>query len=540
MGPAPEDVPPDRAWSLPPLDEVFARQMLQSLRCWPALCSLLDRPAERVQRLIETLMRLSCLVVDHPEIEELELNPLSVTATAVVVLCARVQLDPNAEKPPLRPYDHLAIAPYPEKYATDFQMEDGTPLVLRPIKPEDEPLWHDLLASCSTQTIWFRFSHLFKHTTHEMASRYCFIDYDRELGIVAEVVEPGGRKLLGVGRLAADADHHTAEFALLVADRWQGRGLGGVLADHCLTIAKDWGIRRVVGELSPDNLRMLAVFRSRGFEINSHPDRDVTPGAQGDRLTGKSPSRPALGRRGAILPHDGDEVGLGYRRALRAAQPHGHNRRGLFFLRVGGLPAARPEHQHVGQHQRAHQTAAHADGQHASQAPEALVAGDHQRGEADHGGQRIENDGRGRGGAHAVIAAGAAAEVVDDVDAVLRPQPDDQGQHDHVGRIEGDVQETHESEHLQHPQPQRQHGQQDVADAAEIEPQHQHDRRQGVDGGLLVTSLHVPRGFVDLERIARHFLVHRADLVDEGFAGGECPRCRSWRSSSAGICRCGR
>ena len=453
MGPAPEDVPPDRAWSLPPLDEVFARQMLQSLRCWPALCSLLDRPAERVQRLIETLMRLSCLVVDHPEIEELELNPLSVTATAVVVLCARVQLDPNAEKPPLRPYDHLAIAPYPEKYATDFQMEDGTPLVLRPIKPEDEPLWHDLLASCSTQTIWFRFSHLFKHTTHEMASRYCFIDYDRELGIVAEVVEPGGRKLLGVGRLAADADHHTAEFALLVADRWQGRGLGGVLADHCLTIAKDWGIRRVVGELSPDNLRMLAVFRSRGFENQQPPRSGRHPGAQGDRLTGKSPSRPALGRRGAILPHDGDEVGLGYRRALRAAQPHGHNRRGLFFLRVGGLPAARPSTSTLGstsaliRQQLMPMVSTRPRLQRPwwlatiSAAKPTIVVSE------------LMNHRRGRGGAHAVIAAGAAAEVVDDVDAVLRPQPDDQRQHDHVGRVQRDAQETHSPNNCNTPSP---------------------------------------------------------------------------------------
>ena len=88
-------------------------------------------------------------------------------------------------------------------------MKDGTPLVLRPIKPEDEPLWHELLASCSTQSIWFRFSYLFKHTTHEMASRYCFIDYDRELGIVAEVEEEGRRKLIGVGRLVADVDHRT-------------------------------------------------------------------------------------------------------------------------------------------------------------------------------------------------------------------------------------------------------------------------------------------------------------------------------------------
>ena len=97
----------------------------------------------------------------------------------------------------VRPYAHLAIRPYPEEYVTERTMKDGTPVVLRPIKPEDEPMWHELLGSCSTQSLWFRFSYLFKQTTHEMATRYCFIDYDREIGIVAEVEEEGQRRLIG-------------------------------------------------------------------------------------------------------------------------------------------------------------------------------------------------------------------------------------------------------------------------------------------------------------------------------------------------------
>ena len=98
-------------------------------------------------------------------------------------------------------------------------------------------MWHELLASCSTQSLWFRFSYLFKQTTHEMATRYCFIDYDREMGIVAEVEEEGQRKLIGVGRLVADADHEAAEYAVIVVDRWHGHGLGGLLTDYCLEIA---------------------------------------------------------------------------------------------------------------------------------------------------------------------------------------------------------------------------------------------------------------------------------------------------------------
>ncbi len=174
----------------------------------------------------------------------------------------------------VRPYAHLAIRPYPEEFVAERQMKDGTPVILRPIKPEDEPMWHELLANCSTQSIWFRFSYLFKQTTHEMASRYCFIDYDRELGIVAEVEEQGQRKLIGVGRLVADMNHDAAEYAVIVIDRWHGHGLGGLLTDYSIEVAKKWGVRKVVAEVSKDNSRMLSTFRGRGFEFNEQ-EQDV-------------------------------------------------------------------------------------------------------------------------------------------------------------------------------------------------------------------------------------------------------------------------
>ena len=132
-------------------------------------------------------------------------------------------------------------------------------------------MWHELLGNCSTQTLWFRFSYLFKQSTHEMATRFCFIDYDREMGIVAEVEEDGHRKLVGVGRLVADMNHEVAEYAVLVVDRWHGRGLGGTLSDYCLEIA----MRQVVAEVSKDNARMLATFRSRGFQLDENQEQDI-------------------------------------------------------------------------------------------------------------------------------------------------------------------------------------------------------------------------------------------------------------------------
>jgi acetyltransferase len=143
---------------------------------------------------------------------------------------------------------------------------------MRPIRPEDEPRWLELLASCSRETIYSRFRYLFDFRSHHAAVRYCFNDYDREIGIVCETDEGGRRKLVGVGRLVADPDHESVEYAVLVGDEWQNRGLGGVLTDYCLEIAQGWGLRRMVAVTTTDNVRMLALFEDRGFTIR--PDRE--------------------------------------------------------------------------------------------------------------------------------------------------------------------------------------------------------------------------------------------------------------------------
>jgi len=262
----------DWALALPPLNESLARRALESLKSWPLLQGYRGRPGGNIDRLIEVLMRFSYLVADYGEIQEFDVNPLLVTPEDVVALDARVIVDRQAAVSPLRPYAHLAIRPYPEEFVTERKLKDGSTLVLRPIKPEDEPLWHELLANCSAHSLRFRFRYLFKQTTHEMAARYCFIDYDRELAIVAEAEEHQQRKLVGVARLVADMDHQTAEYAVIVVDRWQGRGLGGLLTDYCLEVARTWGAQRVVAEVSKDNARMLAALRDRGFTLRDEED----------------------------------------------------------------------------------------------------------------------------------------------------------------------------------------------------------------------------------------------------------------------------
>ncbi len=265
----------DRALGLPPLNERLARRLLESLRSWPILNGYRGRPAVDMDRLLEVLMRFSYLVAEHPEIMELDINPLLATPQETVALDARLILDPERLGVQPRPYAHLAIRPYPSEYTRETTMNDGTRVTLRPIRPEDEPLWHEMLRSSSRESIRYRFRYIFKESTHKMAIPYCFIDYDREMAIIAELEDGGERKMAGVGRLVAGPDPRTAEFAVFVADPWQAHGLGKQLTEYALEIAESWGVSQVAAETTPDNARMLSIFRSMGFRTEHRPEEGV-------------------------------------------------------------------------------------------------------------------------------------------------------------------------------------------------------------------------------------------------------------------------
>lgn len=268
----------DRVLGLPPLNERLARRMLESLRCWPLLQGYRGRPGADLERLTEVLVRFSYLIANHPEIGELDVNPLLVTAKEVVALDARVVLDLDALHNPAAPYSHLAIRPVPEEWRREVRLSDGTPVLLRAIRPEDEPLWQEMLAACSPESIHARFQSALRGSNHEIACRYCFIDYDREMALVAEVETAGVRCLAGVGRLAAAPDRLTAELVVLVADPWQGRGLGEQLTDSCLEIAAAWKMGAVTAETTPENVRMVAILQRRGFELTSSLEEGCVSG----------------------------------------------------------------------------------------------------------------------------------------------------------------------------------------------------------------------------------------------------------------------
>jgi len=257
----------DRRLEFPPLNERLATHMLRSLKVYPLLEGYRGSKPKNIDKLIEVLIRLSYLAADYPEIQELDINPLIVTADDVIALDARIVVDQEILGKNIPEYAHLALRPYPERLIRKDVLRDGTPVVLRPIKPEDEPLWLEMLGSCSKESIYSRFRYDFHFNSHEVATQFCYIDYDREIGIVAEIDYEGRKRLIGVGRLISDSDLETAEYAVLVTDDWQNKELGHKLTAYCEEIARAAGIKTLYAETTRDNKGMISVFRKLGFAI---------------------------------------------------------------------------------------------------------------------------------------------------------------------------------------------------------------------------------------------------------------------------------
>jgi len=271
MGGVGVEVFKDFSVALPPLNQTLARRLMEETEVYKMIQGHRGKKPVDMRHLEEIVVNFSNLIVDFPEIAEMDVNPLAISNGMAYALDTEIVLDKEGNGSP-SPYPHLVITPYPSRYIIPWTMPDGTEVILRPIRPEDEPLEHEMLTTLSEQTLRERFFSVIKDITHEMLIRFCNIDYDREMAIVAEVKERDKRRIVGIGRLIIEPDMRSGQFAILVHDDFQGKGLGYTLIDMMIGIAQEKGLEEIYGIVLTENERMLKVCRKLGFEKSLLPD----------------------------------------------------------------------------------------------------------------------------------------------------------------------------------------------------------------------------------------------------------------------------
>jgi acetyltransferase len=258
----------DRALALPPLNTTLARQLIRETTISHALKGVRGRKPIDKDALASLLVRFSELVAEQPRIAEIDINPLLASPERIIALDARVVLHPaeiaDADLP------RFAIRPYPHEYENEGCTDDGVRMLIRPVRPEDEPTLARFHAGLSTQTVVARYGvdrSLAERTSHDRLTRICFADYDRQFAIVAEVLKddaaaPEFAAIARVSRVHASDDRH---LTMTVADAWQRRGVGACLIRTAITVAKGEGVANLVSEFSPRNTRMRELLEVEGF-----------------------------------------------------------------------------------------------------------------------------------------------------------------------------------------------------------------------------------------------------------------------------------
>jgi len=255
----------DVSIGFPPLNQVLARRLMEN----SAIYKLLKSHEYSVcAKLEEILVKFSQLVIDFPEIKEIDINPIIVSESDAVAVDSRIVIDTDRKLQKNQHHKHLVVAPYPKKYMTRRKLKNGTSVILRPIKPEDETLMHNLFQSLSEETMRFRFFQSIKDMSHRTLTRYCNIDYDREIAIVAET-KKDDRRIVGVSRLILEPGRKSGEFAVVVGDQWQRLGLGSKLVDYIIEIGKDMELDTIGGDVLSRNLKMIRLCTKKGFKIET-------------------------------------------------------------------------------------------------------------------------------------------------------------------------------------------------------------------------------------------------------------------------------
>jgi len=272
MGGVSVEIFKDTTVGLPPLNMALAMRMIEDTKIYKLIKGYRGMPGADIPAIQFLLYKFSYLLMDFPQIKEIDINPYGVDERGGIVLDAKVILDGSVVVDPNNLYKHLVISPYPSHYIKDIKLDSGLAVTLRPIRPEDEFLEKEMFSNFSERTQRFRFFQLIKDISHEALTRYTQIDYDREIAIIAEVTDEGRIKMAGVARLIADQYNETAEYAIVIADPWHSQGLGNKITDYILKIAKDHGIKTVYASILAVNHIMLHMFRARGFKLTKIED----------------------------------------------------------------------------------------------------------------------------------------------------------------------------------------------------------------------------------------------------------------------------
>lgn len=275
MGGTLVEVLKDRAIGLPPLSTTLARRMMEQTKIYEALQGVRGRASVDMNQLENLMVRFSQLISEQRWIAECDINPLLASAADIIALDGRVVLHPadmtEAELP------EMAIRPYPMQYISEFESERGLSFTFRPIRPEDEPLivnFHETLSERSVQLRYFTPMNLRQRTSHERLTRIVFIDYDREMALVAvRSNEKSGEDEVGaVGRITKSLNAAEAEFAVIVSDKFQGQGLGRAMMQRLIDIGRDEKLVRLRGFIQPDNQGMKNLAEQLGFEMKTNSD----------------------------------------------------------------------------------------------------------------------------------------------------------------------------------------------------------------------------------------------------------------------------
>lgn len=275
MGGTLVDVLGDAAVSLPPLNLYLVNTMIHKTRAAKLLGEFRHLPPVKRESLEDVLLRVSEIACELPWVQSLDINPLIIDENGAIAVDARIVVDYYTTLPDR--YNHMAIYPYPTHLVEQWQLPDGTDVIIRPIRPEDADIERDFVRNLSDETRYFRFMQTLHELTPTMLVRFTQIDYDREMALIAVIPEDSKELEVGVARYAINPDGETCEFALVVADEWQHRGFAQKLMTCLMDAARSRGLKVIEGEVLSNNHNMLKLMKKLGFSaILDEEDRSIT------------------------------------------------------------------------------------------------------------------------------------------------------------------------------------------------------------------------------------------------------------------------